>query len=225
MTVPRAELERLARESGADLFGVADASGFLDPRYQGGDPHLSMPSLRSVIVVGVAMPTGCMAALPNGRAEYTNTQMAATVALRSISFKLAHGIERSGGLASIAPAEGSEFGYWYADKSTLRATFSIRYAAFLAGLGRYGRNHLLLTDEFGPRVRLMAILTDLDLGGSSRSGDYLDERCENCGICVSACPPRAFNEDGGIDRFKCGNYMFGDLGGLRCGMCMKSCPL
>ena len=41
------------------------------------------------------------------------------------------------------------------------ADVSLRHAAVEAGLGTLGTNRLLLTDKYGPRVRLMAIITNV----------------------------------------------------------------
>ncbi|RXG33304.1 4Fe-4S ferredoxin iron-sulfur binding domain protein, partial [Methanohalophilus sp. WG1-DM] len=47
--------------------------------------------------------------------------LAATTTLRVIAFKLAKLIEKEGYMATIAPSEGSEYGYWYANRETLKA--------------------------------------------------------------------------------------------------------
>jgi epoxyqueuosine reductase QueG len=94
----------------------------LDRIYQGNKPQDFMEGVRSVVIVAVAVPSGAIDPLPKGRPEYTNTLMAATVTLRAMGFKIARHLERKGYKASIVPNEGSEFGYWYADKKTLKAT-------------------------------------------------------------------------------------------------------
>jgi len=173
----------------------------------------------------VPLLRGSLDALPKGRAEYTNSLLAATVTLRMISFRLARRIEDAGYMASIVPAEGSEFGYWYADRETLKADVSLRYSAYLAGLGRYGLNHSLITERYGPRVRFMGILTDAPLEPGVPCAGFAHERCSNCGRCVDICPVGALEKDGEIHREKCAQYMFKELGGLRCGLCLKVCPL
>jgi epoxyqueuosine reductase QueG len=45
------------------------------------------------------------------------------------------------------------------------ADMPIKYVAYCAGLGNYGINHLLITDEFGPRICMTAIVTDALLKG------------------------------------------------------------
>jgi epoxyqueuosine reductase QueG len=105
------------------------------------------------------------------------------------------------------------------------ADLSVKYAAYLAGLGSYGVNSLLLTPDHGPRVRLTAVLTNAELEPTGPSLPFADARCNDCLRCVPACPVRAINPDGVIDRQKCSEYMFTKLGGLRCGLCLKACPL
>lgn len=181
-------LRTAALEKGADFFGVADADRFLSPEYTGNRPRDFMESARSVIVIGVAVPRGAIESLPKGRAEYTNTLMAGTAALRIIAFDLARRIERNGYRATIVPTEGSEFGYWYADRETLMGDISIKYAAYCAGLGSYGANHLLITDEFGTRIRMTAVVTNAPLGGGDPSCPFTREDCKECTRCVAACP-------------------------------------
>lgn len=219
-------LQDTASEMNADLFGIADASCFLDPGYAGNRPQDVMKDVRSVIILGVAVPRGAFESLPAGRAEYTNTLMAATATLRVIAFQLARLIEKNGYRATIVPTEGSEFGYWYADRETLKANMSIKYAAYRAGLGNFGINHLLTTKEFGPSVRMTAILTDAELNTQKEEPlPLINRACSTCLKCIAVCPAGAISEDGAIDRHKCADYMFGELGGLRCGLCVKVCPL
>ena len=71
------------------------------------------------------------------------------------------------------------------DETELKAPFSFKYAAVQAGLGWIGKNGVLITREFGPRVRLGAILMDypLDCGNPVKKSF-----CGNCNACVEACP-------------------------------------
>jgi epoxyqueuosine reductase QueG len=102
---------------------------------------------------------------------------------------------------------------------------SIKYAVYLSGLGRYGINHLILTENLGPRVRMTAIVTDAPLMTGEPCGPLVEERCSSCLKCVAICPAGAFDKEGNMDREKCADYMFNSLGGLRCGLCVKVCPL
>ena len=215
-----------AIEMNADFIGIVDPSCFLNPDYLGNRPQEIMPGLGSVIVLGVGIPRGAFEPLPKGRAEYTNTLMAATATLRVIAFQIARMIEKQGYRATIVPPEGSEFGYWYADRETLKASVSIKYAGYCAGLGNFGMNHLLITEGFGPRVRMTALLTDAPLEADENgSMPFIHEHCRSCLKCIDICPVGAISPDGKIDRHKCAEYMFNALGGLRCGLCINVCPL
>ena len=70
------------------------------------------------------------------------------------------------------------------------AFFSHRHAAFLAGLGNFGINNMLLTEKFGPRVRFASIFTAADI-----PPDPVMERslCTTCMQCVDVCPVKALD--------------------------------
>lgn len=66
----------------------------------------------------------------------------------------------------------------------------LKDAAVLAGLGCIGKNNLLVTPEFGPRIRLRALTLDLELP-STGPGNF--DPCLQCEqFCRSACPQKAF---------------------------------
>ncbi|WP_048170891.1 4Fe-4S dicluster domain-containing protein [Methanosarcina siciliae] len=219
-------LKDMAFRSGADFIGMIDPSCFENSEYTGNKPQDVMTDLQSVIILGVSIPRGAFDTLPNGRAEYTNTLMAGTATLRVIAFQIARFIEKKGYKATIAPSEGSEFGYWYADRKTLKADFSFKYAAYHAGLGNFGLNHLLITKDFGPKVRMTSILTDAPLDGEKNTRlPFINDACSTCMKCIKACPAGALSAEGVIYKEKCAEYMFNVLGGLRCGLCIKVCPL
>lgn len=108
----------------------------------------------------------------------------------------------------------------------LMSVFSHKLAANLAGLGWIGKSCLLLTPEFGPRVRWVTVLTDATL----LPGIPLDKKCGTCQACVVACPVQAFN---GVDfqvtdpvevRFNtrvCDEYRRTHP----CGLCVAKCPV
>ncbi len=219
-------IKEQVRRLGADFVGIADAAGFLNPGYTGNRPQDFMPGIRSVIVIGVVIPKGCVQPLPKGRPEYTNTLMAGTATLRVIAFRLARDLEKQGFQTALVPTEGSEFGMWYADRETLKADISLKYAAWLAGLGAYGLNQLLDHPRDRPRIRMTAILTDAPLDADHPTEDtFVRPECAGCQKCVKVCPVGAILADGTIRPQACRDYMFLTLGGLRCGMCIRVCPL
>jgi epoxyqueuosine reductase len=66
----------------------------------------------------------------------------------------------------------------------------LKDAASEAGLGTIGRNNLLITPRFGPRVRLRALFLDHVLAPTL--SDHF-EPCNGCDApCLEACPRNAF---------------------------------
>jgi len=60
-----------------------------------------------------------------------------------------------------------------------------------AGLGELGRHGLLITYEFGPRVRLAKVLTDLPLQPDTPIEFGVTQFCEKCKKCAQHCPGHA----------------------------------
>lgn len=60
-----------------------------------------------------------------------------------------------------------------------------------AGLGELGRNALLITESYGPRVRICKVFTDLPLEVDSPIDIGVQAFCERCQICAETCPSRA----------------------------------
>ncbi len=47
------------------------------------------------------------------------------------------------------------------------AFFSHKHAAYLAGMGSFGENNVILTEEYGPRVRFTSIFTTAEIEGDT----------------------------------------------------------
>ncbi len=68
----------------------------------------------------------------------------------------------------------------------------LKDAAALAGIGIIGSGNLLVTPEFGPRIRLRAMFLDSDL---APTGPLDFSPCIECAMpCKEACPQKAFVE-------------------------------
>ncbi|MEM1538305.1 MAG: 4Fe-4S double cluster binding domain-containing protein [Candidatus Nezhaarchaeales archaeon] len=86
-----------------------------------------------------------------------------------------------------------------------------RKAGVLAGIGIYGRSGLLVTKQYGPRVRLGGVLTNAVLGYDEGVTDFkaaMEQSCGSCHKCVDVCPARALKGDGTIDKRKCMSKLF-----------------
>jgi len=64
----------------------------------------------------------------------------------------------------------------------------LKTAAVKCGLGCQGKNTLLVTPTYGPRVRLVSVLTAAELDIDE---PYKDDLCKGCERCMRACPAKA----------------------------------
>lgn len=101
-----------------------------------------------------------------------------------------------------------------------------------AGLGEIGRNGLLITTEYGPRIRLGIVTTDMPLNIDDPKELGIKEFCKSCGRCVKTCPGKAIPsgdevEIEGIKRWKINAeecYRRWRSLGTDCGICLANCP-
>lgn len=102
-----------------------------------------------------------------------------------------------------------------------------------AGLGELSRMGYLLTKEYGPRVRLAAVTTDMPLVADSPVDLGVEDFCRVCKKCAVCCPSKSIPmddqpiEDNGLLRWKlnaetCFKY-WGAIG-TGCNICMRVCP-
>lgn len=95
-----------------------------------------------------------------------------------------------------------------------------RALAEQAGLGRIGKNSLLITEKFGSWVFLSEIITTVDLNfekstpssnkSSSRWSSHTEKSfnvCGNCNKCMTACPTGAIIAPGVVDARLCISYL------------------
>lgn len=64
--------------------------------------------------------------------------------------------------------------------------FSQRHAAVMAGLGEFGLNNVVVTPQYGPRIRFNSVITEAELMPSAFLAGKV---ClgESCSICVQNC--------------------------------------
>ena len=111
--------------------------------------------------------------------------------------------------------------------------------AVQAGLGEVGRHSLLITEEYGPRLRLGKIFTDMPLVIDQPKRFGVKEFCAVCQRCSSACPPKAIpagepsrtaysiSNLNGIKKWtthaeKCFRFWAGQ--NSDCSICIRVCP-
>jgi len=102
-----------------------------------------------------------------------------------------------------------------------------------AGLGEIGRNGLLISDRYGPRVRISVVTTDIPLQTDKpRSDSSVIKFCSICKKCALNCPSNSIPEGpmqliNGVmkwqlDQESC--YTYWNHCGTDCGICISTCP-
>jgi epoxyqueuosine reductase len=202
-------IHSISQEHGADLFGVAHIQGF--SRYSGKrHPTHYLPDAQSVIVIGIRMYDPLLDVWINaieGKKEY----YLVNEILGGIASDIIQCMESNNQKAILSPYSG---------------VFT-KDAGVMAGLGIIGRNNLLITEQYGPRVRLRAIITDAKLDPTTEKSTVSCDGCPN--YCWTACPANAF-PDGQYHREICTGYSeknltwLSDNAFLYCRECELACP-
>lgn len=112
--------------------------------------------------------------------------------------------------------------------------------AMEAGLGRLGRNGLLINSELGSCLKICKVFTDMPLVKDDPISSPLLDKCSSCKLCSSACEADAIpkrtepgletacpsNNSGivrwAVDHYKC--YQFWLENGSDCSTCIAACP-
>ncbi len=174
-----AEIKKVAKLFGADLVGVTEIdlrwhySERPDTAQMKAVPNDLPEGLTHVIVMGHAMDHGLVETYPSAMAgaatgrEYSHE---AAVVMRVAAYI------RNLGYQAVASMNDTALVIPYAVK---------------AGLGEYGRNQMVLTPEYGPRLRFSKIFTDLPLASDAPRNLGLKAYCAGCTICAQACPVKA----------------------------------
>lgn len=222
-----AEIKRVARACGADLVGITahDERWTYTHAYsaqtQEGKPIDLPADLANVIVVATAMDYDLVKTVPS----------ALSGAATGLGYS--RDILTVLGLAQYIRNLG-----YRAVPSLNDTALAIPYA-LKAGLGEYGRLGLLITPEFGPRVRLGKVFTDLPLEHDHPIRFGVREFCNICRRCSDGCPVNAIpagapdetvynvsNLQGvakwSVDAERCFGFWAGQ--NSDCSICIRVCP-
>lgn len=215
-------LERLKKkilEWGGTLIGFGDLGG-LTPK--------SWRSLETGVSIIIQLSNPIIDDISNGPTlTYAYHYHTTNQLLDSIAAKASNLIQSWGYQALPIPASQ------IVDDNELSGLISHKMVATRAGLGWIGKNALLITPKYGPRVRLVSILTDAPM---KTSEPISEGRCGECMLCVEVCPARALKGKNWTLNTKREDLMDASLchevtcqnkevlGEKICGMCISVCP-
>jgi len=213
---------------GADLVGIADVEPLkelkLDP------PDLLDPFTRAVSI-GLKLPAAAFEQIVDRPTPiYKSVYQTANSILDQIAFRTAMVLQNDGFLSLPIPASQ------VLDKKNWYGAISHKAVARMAGLGWQGKNLLVITPQYGSRIRLVTVLTKapLDVDGPIKN------RCGKCMMCQDACPAGAIkgistkthykNRNEAMHFSRCVEKVVGEFAKIPevevpiCGICIKVCP-
>ena len=221
------DIKRLARFFGADLCGITH----IDPRWHYTHrpdtaqmkpvPNALPDGMSHVIVMGHEMDKGLVDTYPSA--------LAGAATGREYSHEAAIVMQLAAYIRNLG----------YQEIASMNDTALVVPYAIKAGLGEYGRNQMVLTPQFGPRVRFSKIFTDMPLDVDVVRELGLTKYCHNCTICAEACPPKALPKGEpkvgsdspstlkGVKKWSANcEACFGYWAKLKtdCAICMRVCP-
>lgn len=226
-----AALEGLLGRLGVDLYGYADVAGLFPPPWDGWPRAISLAmGFAEEDLAGVVAGRGPTAA-------YYGAYGRLNGALNSASAEIEGALRAWGYGARAYPATVSA-GELARDLGIgLCAPVQHKTVATRAGLGWIGKSGVLVTPEYGPRIRLATVFTDLALP----AGEPIDAgRCGACRRCVASCPAGAIrgaewragaNRGDLVDASACravAERLMRERVGAHdavCGVCVAVCPL
>jgi len=213
---------------GADLVGIADIEPLKELRID--PPGLLDPFTRAVSIA-IKLPLAAFEEIIDRPTPiYKSIYQTANLILDQIVFNTSIALQDDGHYSLPIPAsQVLDMENWY-------AAISHKAVARMAGLGWQGKNLLLITPQYGSRVRLATILTKapLDVDGPVKN------RCGDCTACQDACPSQAIkgintethykNRNEAMYFSRCVEKVTGEFAKIPevgvpiCGICIKVCP-
>ena len=212
----------------ADLVGVADTELLKELEVQ---PSDLLRGFRRAVSIAVQLPIAVFKTISTQPTPiYGTIYQTANRILDEIAFRTAVAFQKEGFHSLPIPASQ------VLDRETWHAAISHKAVARMAGLGWQGKNLLLITPQFGSRVRLVTVLTEAPLAADAP----VKNRCGDCTLCREACPAEAIKGVNTLDHYKdreealhfsrCVEKLTNEyaalpgIGASICGICIKVCP-
>ena len=220
-----------ALELGVDLFGVADLNNF-DTDNSKPIPKNIFDGFNRAISIAIALPKAIFMKIEKAPTpEYAKVYNTVNNKLDEISVYLSKFIENHGFKALPIPASQ------IIDRENFKGAITHKAVARLAGIGWQGKSLLIVSPEYGPRIRLATILTDMDI----EPDNPIQNMCGSCTNCRDICPSKAIkgvsiengyyvNREHALYFDKCKSKLIDEFAKIEnvgfpiCGFCIKACP-
>jgi len=225
----KATIREKCAEMGIPLVGFAPAGRWDTPRFEpwvpeAFRPRAIFPETATVIVIGLPVSLPVLDTAPS--IWYHELYKTVNTLLDQHGYRIAAALTEGDHPSVWVPRDG------YGSISVLKqrpvAFFSHRHAAYLAGLGTFGVNNMLLTQKYGPRARFASIFTTADIPPDPVMEEHL---CIRCMRCVDACPVNALAGEmypqGITDKKACAarSEELVRRHIAPCGLCIRICPV
>jgi epoxyqueuosine reductase QueG len=212
------QLKKFVLAEGGSLYGVAKTA-VVEKWIHSLSPK-TINKLDRAISVGFHLSDRVLEDIENGPTKlYFFHYQRANILLDELGLKMTNFIQCRGWEALPIPA--SQLVDW----ENQLAHVSHKHVAVAAGLGWIGRNNLLVSPQFGSRLRLITVFTDMPL----QADEPMPRGCGNCRACLSSCPSQSIKEKPeNFDHIGCYHQIKAlvKAAGIRqniCGLCVKAC--
>ena len=181
------DLKKEAMKAGFVVAGISNCDGLRDLPYGKIDyigvlktPEEELPEVRSVMLMGIHAWDAAFNIVVDSSSLHFNKKHRPRVPLES--YQLYYQIVKSKAwiIAHYLQKRGFD--------SIPSVNIPLKIAAVKCGLGCQGKNTLLVTPAYGPRIRLVSVLTTAELDIDK---PYREDLCKDCEKCVLACPAKA----------------------------------
>jgi epoxyqueuosine reductase QueG len=216
------EIREKVLSFGADVCGFTGIERFSEAP-GGFHPRDIFPECKSIVAIGIALPKGLY--MVNPRLIYSYFNSFACPQVDHVAYRTADLLEKSyGGIGVPIPCD-TPYEYWEEDRMEGRGLLSMKHIAYQSGIGTFGKNTLLMNREYGNRLIIGCVLTDLKI----ESDKLVDKVClEHCDLCVRSCPVGAISE-GVVEQKRCRMNSYGktkrSFDTVECNQCRKVCPI
>lgn len=215
------EIKEKVRALGADVCGIGATRRFADAP-EGFRPQDIYPNCKSVISFGLALPKGVFELEPQLIYAHFNGEICHKV--DEVALEAAKWMEREYGATCIPIPCDSPVKTWDKETLTAKGMISMKHAAVGCGLGELGKSTLFLNREYGSRLILGAVLTNLELASDPLETGICIPGCRKC---VEHCPSGAIQE-GRVVQKLCREVAYGkmvrEFGTVECNTCRRICP-